>query len=298
MKHKTYKKLYMLCYDLHIQSFVDRIPDEIYLKLVYFLQCGYWFNIKNPQNYNEKLQWLKVYDRNSMYSKLVDKYEVKKIVKTKLGEKYIIPTLAIGESFIDINIAELPNKFVIKCTHDSGSTVICRDKNKMNWRKIQKKFDSLVKRNYFGYLREWQYKNIKPRIIVEKYIGKSNELPYDYKFFCFNGVPKVVMVAKDRETITKSNFYDMNFIRLPLKIENPNFDEPMNKPENFEEMIQVASILSKGIRHVRVDLYNICGHIYFSEMTFQHWGGFSHIEPPEWNKIMGDWINLEDNYGI
>lgn len=295
MNHKFYKKLYMLCCRVHIDSLLDCISDKTYLRLIYFLQCGYWFDIENPQNYNEKLQWIKLHDRNSNYSKLVDKYEVKKIVELKLGKQYIIPTLAIEKNFEDINISKLPKQFVMKCTHDSGSVFICKDKNQINWKKLQKKFVRMMKKNYYGYLREWQYKNLEPHIIVEQYIGKNDVLPYDYKFFCFNGEPKIVMVAKDRDTITKSNFYDMNFIRLPLKIENPNFDEVIRKPDNFDEMIKIARTLSKGIRHVRIDLYNISGHIYFSEITFQHWGGFSHIEPPEWNKIMGDWISIDDN---
>lgn len=292
MKHKTYKKLYMMCCRLKINFLLDRIPDKVYLKIVYFLQCGHWLDIDNPQNYNEKLQWMKVHDRKAVYSKLVDKYEVKEIVKEKLGEKYIIPTYVIAEKFEQINVSELPNQFVIKCTHDSGSTVVCKDKDQIDWDKIERQFAVLLKRNYFGYLREWQYKGVKPRILVEHYIGNDNILPYEYKFFCFDGIPKIVMIVKDRERKAKSNFYDLNFTRLPLKIENPNFSEEISKPKNFEEMLQIAIILSKGIRHARIDLYNIDGKIYFSEITFQHWGGISHIEPVEWNKIMGDWIKL------
>lgn len=169
---------------------------------------------------------------------------------------------------------------------------MCRDKSCIDWKKLRKDFNRLLKTNYYGYLREWQYKGVKPRIIVEKFIGSDTALPIDYKFFCFSGEPKIVMVAKDRDTITKSNFYDMNFVQLPIKIENPNFDDQIKKPDNFDEMVQIARVLSKGIRHVRVDLYNISGQIYFGEMTFQHWGGFSHIDLPEWDKTMGGWILL------
>ncbi len=296
MKHKTYKKIYMICCKLGLQHLVDSIPDELYLKLVYYLQCGYWPDFDNPVTYNEKLQWVKLYDRNPYYSKLVDKYKAKKIVESILGKSYVIPTLAVADSFDDIDIAMLPKQFVIKCTHDSGSIVICRDKEQINWRKMRKDFNRLLKRNYYGYLREWQYKNVKPRIIVEKFIGNKESLPTDYKFFCFNGEPKIVMVAKDRNTIVKSNFYDMSFKKLPLKIENPNFDVLIEKPDNFDKMVQVACLLSKGIRHVRVDLYNVSGHIYFGEMTFQHWGGFSHITTQEWDKKMGGWISIDDNF--
>ncbi len=294
MNHNTYKNFYRWCCRLDINPCLNRIPDKIYLEIVYFLQCGYWFDIEHPQTYNEKVQWMKLHDRNPSYTRLADKYEVKEIVKEKIGEKYIVPTLAVGERFEEINISELPNQFVMKCTHDSGSIVVCKDKNLMDWNKIGKKLDVLLEKNYFWYLREWQYKNIKPRILVEQYIGNNDGLPYEYKFFCFDGLPKIVMVVKDRENVAKSNFYDLNFMRLPLKIENPNFEDAVNKPQNFEEMLRIAGVLSKGIRHVRVDLYNVDEHIYFSEMTFQHWGGFSHIDPPEWDQIMGEWIKIDE----
>ena len=294
MKHMTFKKLYMLSSRVGISRFLDHIPDRTYLQLVYYLQCGYWLKIEQPETYNEKLQWLKLYDRNQYYVKLTDKYAVKDIVKAILGsDNYLIKTLAIGDSFDDINPKALPNQFVIKCTHDSGSTLICKNKNQLNWGRVRRVYSHLLNRNYYGYLREWQYKNIKPRIIVEEFISDNGRVPNDYKFFCFDGKPQMVMVAKDRESVTKTNFYNMRFERLNLKIENPNFEEYIEKPDNFDEMVKIAQVLSKGIKHVRIDLYNISGHIYFGEMTFHHWGGFSHIEPIKWDRIMEDWIQLD-----
>ena len=257
------------------------------------MQCGYWLKIEQPETYNEKLQWLKLYNKNPYYSKLTDKYEVKGIVKVILcSDNYLIKTLAVGDSFDDINLKTLPDQFVIKCTHDFGSTYICKDKSQLNWRKMRRIYSHLLNQNYYGYLREWQYKNIKPRIIVEEFISDDGRVPNDYKFFCFDGKPQIVMVAKDRESLTRTNFYNMRFERLNLRIENPNFEEQVDKPDNFDEMVKIAQVLSKGIKHVRIDLYNVSGHIYFGEMTFHHWGGFSHIEPIEWDKVMGDWIQL------
>lgn len=292
MKHNTYKRMmHLLCY-LHIDCLLRLIPDELYLKLVYYLQNGKWLNISNPTYYNEKLQWIKLYDRNGRMPIFADKSKVKEVVADIMGDKYIIPTLMVTEDTYSIDFSKLPESFVIKCTHDSGSAVICMNKRDFNWRQAQRRLEFLLKQNYYWYLREWQYRDIQPRIIVEKYIGSYKSLPDEYKFFCFDGVPKIVMVVKGREKIAKSNFYDMEFNCLPLKIENPNFKERLNKPCNFSEMICIAKELSKGFRHVRIDLYNISGRIFFSEMTFQHWGGISRIEPNEWNKILGEWIPI------
>lgn len=283
----------MWCQRHGIGKIIDKIPDMTYLKLLYFLQCGKWINIRNPQTYNEKLQWLKIYGRYERFSNLVDKVEAKKLVASVVGEDYIVPTYAIYESVDQIDVATLPQQFVLKCTHDSGSSIICLDKEKFDLEETKKKLEKAMKIDYSKYLREKQYKKIKPRIIVEKFMGINDKLPVDYKFFCFDGVPKIVLVAKDRDRMVKTNFYDMNFEKLPLKIENPNFEVPVEKPIQFEKMKCLAEKLSQGYSHIRIDLYNIGNRVYFSEFTFQHWGGFSNIEPDDWDKIMGEWIQIK-----
>ena len=291
MKHKTYKKFYMWCQRNGIGRIIDLIPDMTYLKLLYFLQCGKWLDIDNPQTYNEKLQWLKVYGGYEKFSNLVDKVEAKKIATSIIGKEYIIPTYAVYENVNQIDISALPQQFVLKCTHDSGSSIVCLDRKNFDFGRTKKKLEYAMKIDYSKYLREKQYRGIKPRIIAEKFVGIDNKLPMDYKFFCFDGVPKIVMVAKDRDSVVKSNFYNMNFERVPLMIENPNFDDSFKILSQFEEMKYLAGKLSQGYKHIRVDLYNVDSHIYFSEFTFQHWGGFSHIEPSIWDEIMGEWIH-------
>lgn len=291
MKHKTYKKFYIWCQRHGIGKILDQIPDKTYLEILYFLQCGKCFDIDNPQTYNEKMQWLKIHGGYEKFSDLVDKVEAKKIATSIIGEKYIIPTYAVYEKVNQIDISALPKQFVLKCTHDSGSNIVCLDKENFNFERKKKKLEQAMKIDYSGYLREKQYRGITPRIIAEKFIGVDDKLPMDYKFFCFDGVPKIVMVAIDRDSAVKTNFYNMNFERLPLMIENPNFEDSFEIPSQFEEMKHLVGKLSQGYKHIRIDLYNVSSHIYFSEFTFQHWGGFSHIEPSIWDEIMGDWIH-------
>lgn len=270
-----------------------KISDKKYLKLIYKLKINKKLNLKNPKTFNEKLQWLKLYDRKDIYTTMVDKHEVKKYVRDIIGEDYIIPTIGIYDKFDEIPFDELPNQFVIKCTHDSGGLVICKDKNKLNIKECEEKINKSLKRNYFYYGREWPYKNVKPRIIIEKYmVDESNVELKDYKFFCFNGVPKFLFVAKDRPHNTKFNFYDIDFNKLPFSQHYPNFNELIEKPLGFDKMVQFAKKLSKDIPHVRVDFYDINGHVYFGELTFYHFSGFEKFEPEEWDKKIGDMLKL------
>lgn len=296
IKHKTLKKIYRINSRLGFQYLVNLIPDRIYLKFVYWIQLAKRLEIEHPVTYNEKLQWLKIYDRDEKYVSLVDKYEVRKYVRNILGDEYLIPLLGVWDNFDEIDFTNLPNEFVLKCTHDSGGIIVCHSKNEFNKKLARRKLTRLLKNNYFDYLREWLYKDVKPRILAERLIsdgsGEGNRQLQDYKFFCFGGEPKLLMIVQGRFGVTKCNFYDMNFNLLDLKIGNPNFKEKIEKPINFSLMIDVAKKLSNGLKHVRVDLYNISGQIYFGELTFFHWGGFSTIEPIEWDKKMGEWIKL------
>lgn len=276
-----------------IKKLLKLLPDYIFLQIKYRYKFNKKLDLKKPQTFNEKLQWLKLYDRNPEYIKMVDKYEAKKYVANIIGEEYIIPTLGVYDKFEDINFATLPNQFVIKCTHDSGGLIICKDKTKLNIKEARKKINKSLKRNYFYTGREWPYKNVKPRIIAEQYmVDESGTELKDYKFFCFNGEPKLLFVAKDRPYATKFNYYDMDFKKLPFKQHYKNFNDYIEKPKGFEKMIELSRKLSKDIPHVRVDFYDINGKVYFGELTFYHFSGFEKFEPEEWDRILGDMLKL------
>lgn len=263
---------------------------------MYYARMGKRLDLNNPQTYNEKLQWLKLYDRKPEYTKLVDKYEVKKFVVDRIGNKHVIPTLGVWDSFEQIDFDSLPKQFVLKCTHDSGGLFICTDKDKLDIEVARKKINQSLRRNFYYFGREWPYKNVKPRIIAEKYmVDESGYELKDYKFFCFDGVPKALFIATDRQLKdedTKFDFYDAEFNHIPVVNGHPNAYKEIKKPESFEEMKRLASILSVNIPHVRVDLYDINGHIYFGELTFYHFSGMVPFEPDEWDYTFGSWINL------
>lgn len=272
------------------------LPDKIYLQIYYRRIFGRKLNLKEPKTFNEKIQWLKLYDRNPTYSKMVDKYEAKNYVENKIGKEYIIPTLGVWEEFDKINFSELPNQFVLKTTHDSGGVVIVKDKDKMNLVKTKKIIEDSLNNNYYLQGREWPYKNVKHRIIAEKYmVDESGYELKDYKFFCFNGIAKVMFIASDRQNTneeTKFDFFDMEFNHLPFTNGHPNSNKIIIKPKSFEKMKKLAEILSEGIPQVRIDFYDINGNIYFGEMTFSHWSGFVPFIPDEWDYRLESMINL------
>lgn len=273
------------------------MKDEEYIKLKYSLSFDKSLDLDNPSTYTEKLQWLKLYDQRAQYTKMVDKYEVKKLVSDQIGDKYIIPTIGVWDNFDEINFDKLPQKFVIKCTHDSGSIIICKDKDAFDKKKAKRKIEKSLKRNYYSISKEWPYKNVKPRIIIEPYIEdkKDRELR-DYKFFTFNGVPKVLYITKGRsaDEETTADFFDMEFNHLPFTIDHNMSKECPHKPKNFYLMKELAAKLSEGIPHLRVDFYEVDGNIYFGEMTFFHCSGFMGFNPSSWDEIFGEWITLPE----
>lgn len=270
------------------------ISDKLYLKTVYECMFSKKLNLDNPKTFNEKLQWLKLYDRKDIYTTMVDKYEVKKYVADIIGKEYIIPTIGVYDRFDDIDFEKLPNQFVIKCTHDSGGLVICKDKTKLNIKDARKKINKSLKKNYYYAGREWPYKNVKPRIIIEKYMeDKETKELRDYKFFCFNGVAEFMFLATDRQIgETKFNFYDMSFKLLPFTQGHPNDLRKIKKPVKFNEMKELAEKLSSNIPHVRVDFYEMNGKVYFGEITFYHFSGFIKFEPEKWDDKFGQLIDL------
>lgn len=312
--------------------------DGAYLKALFWLSLGYKLDLRNPKTFNEKLQWLKIYNRKEEYTLMVDKVEAKKYVASVIGEEYIIPTLAVYNRAEEIDFDALPNQFVLKCTHDSGGIVICKDKTKIDKEEAIRMLRKGLKRNYYWQNREWPYKNVKPRIIAEQYMAddgqglsdysckdslvtlnsvrvcgggdlavnqdfvvhltpcQEKEL-HDYKFFCFDGKPKVMFVASERYSPSgaKFNFYDMDFNLLPFTNGHPNYENPISKPAEFEKMKELAAKLSRGTLQVRIDFYDVNGHIYFGEITFYHWSGMTPFVPEEWDYKLGQLIKLPEH---
>lgn len=272
------------------------LPDKLYLKLIYRAKLHKRLNLDNPQTYNEKLQWLKLYDRKDIYTTMTDKAAVKNYVTKIIGDEYIIPTLGVFDSFDEIDFDKLPDQFVLKCTHDSGGLVICTDKSKLDKAAAKKKIERCLNKDYYKWGREWPYKNVPRKIIAEKYmVDESGTELKDYKFFCFDGVVKAMFIASDRgnpNEETKFDFFDTEFNHLPFTNGHPNSDKEIKKPESFDEMIRLAEKLSKGIPHARIDFYDVYGKVYFGEITLFHWSGMTPFDPEEWDYTFGSWIDL------
>jgi hypothetical protein len=262
----------------------------------YFLHFGKKINFQHlPQTFNDKLQWLKLYDRKPEYVQMVDKYEVRKYIADKIGEKYLISLIGVWDKFDDINFNDLPDQFVLKCTHNSGGIIICRDKRCFNMQYARRKMKSWLGHNFYYYGREWPYKNVKPRIIAEKYMADESGIELkDYKIHCFHGEPKIIQVDFGRFTNRhKRNFYSLAWEYQPFSLLYPTHQETkIKKPESLIVMLQLAKKLSQNIPYIRVDLYSIMQEIYFGELTFYHGSGYEKFNPPEWNKVFGDWLVL------
>lgn len=277
----------------------DKLSDEEYIKKAFKAKMGYPLDLENPVTYNEKLQWLKLNEHNPIYTTMVDKYLVKDYVAGIVGKEYVIPTLGVWESSNEIDFDSLPNQFVLKCTHDSGGIYICKNKDNLDLRAV-KKLEKRLKKNYYLHGREWPYKNVKPRIIAEKYMtnGGDDEELSDYKIMTFNGEAKILFIATDRQdptVSTKFDYFDMegNHLDIDLWV-YPNAKTPPPMPQHFAEMKMLAEKLSKDTVHSRVDFYESDGKVYFGEITFFHQSGFAHIEPASWDKTIGEWIEIKD----
>ena len=273
------------------------LPDDKYLKYRYRIQLGKNLDLDNPKTFDEKMQWLKLNDRNPKYTQMVDKYEAKKYVSEIIGDEYIIPTLGIYNSYDEIDFDKLPNQFVIKCTHDSGSIVLCKDKKIFDKEKYRDKINKALKTNYYHSGREWPYKEVKPRILIEKYMEdkKTRDLK-DYKFFTFNSVTKCIQVDYDRFTNHKRAYYDTSWKRLPFTTCYPSdYSIEIDKPDNFEEMKKIVDKITSTIENnkfLRVDLYSINEKIYFGELTFYPGSGFEKFFPEEWDYKLGEMIDI------
>lgn len=292
------KMLYISATNRGLTSWV---PDELHIRLLWRIKRGCPIDLKCPKTYMEKLQWLKLHDRNPMYTTMVDKLEMKSWVSKKIGSQYVVPVYSSWDCFDDINPSNLPNRFVLKTTNDSSGLSVCKEKSSFDWDSARQKVNASLRRNYFDVWREWPYKNVKPRVFAEALLEERGSCQdgvlTDYKFFCFNGVPKIMYVSQDASISPHTDFFDMNFNHLSIRMADPNADILPPKPKKFEEMKSLAAKLSEGIPHVRVDFYCVNDCVYVGELTFYHNAGFSEIEPEEWDQRMGDWIDLSLAYG-
>ena len=270
------------------------MDDEKYLRLCYKAYLGRELDLDCPTTFNEKIQWLKLHDRNPLYVTLVDKEKVKHWVASKIGSDHVIPTLGVWDSFNEIDFDGLPNHFVLKTTHDSGGVVVCKDIKTFDAVGAKRKLTRSLRRNFYYEKREWPYRDVQPRVIAEEYVEDYSGELRDYKFFCFDGEPKFMFMASDRfgEDETKFDFFDMEFNSISVKNGHPNSDGPIKKPVQFDQMRMFARQLSNGLPHVRVDFYEANGKVLFGEMTFYHWSGFVAFDPIEYDYIFGSLINL------
>lgn len=275
-----------------IHKYPNILSDKLYIETLWRMIMGYKLDLKNPKTYNEKLQWLKLYDHNPLYTTLVDKLRVKDYVKNKLGNDFIVPTLCVYKSVDDIDIEKLPERFVLKCNHDSGSVYICKDKSKFDINEVKAKIKKHLSHNFYWDAREWAYKKVKPYAFAECYLEDDNlDDLVTYKFLCFNSEPKLVYSTIKTDDIWE-NYYDLDFNILPIHRKWSNSKVQLMKPSRFDDMIKVARNLSEGIPHVRIDLYEVKGQIYLSEFTFYDWGGLIDFTDNKWNLQLGEWINL------
>lgn len=281
---------------LNYRKMLNWLPDKVFLKAAFRARFGRKLNLNNPKTFNEKLQWLKLYNRKPEYTKMVDKYLVREYVKEKIGEKYLIPLLGVWDDPEEIDFDELPMQFVLKCNHNSGiGMCICKDKNDLDISKVKEELKKGIDQNYYLTGREWPYKDVPRRVIAEKYmVDESGYELKDYKFYCFDGKVKLVMINSDRMSSekTKANYFDENYQPLDFVWGYDNAEEPPKKPEKFEEMKYLAEILSEGIPTVRIDFYQTPDGIFFGEITFFDGSGFDAIEPIEWDYKIGSWIKL------
>lgn len=286
-----FKKLILICSRI--------VPDKIYLKHHFYKSTGYKLDLDNPQTFNEKLNWMKLYDRNPLYTKLADKCAVRDYVISHIGEEYLIPLIGVWDNANDIDFDALPKQFVLKCTHDSGSAIVCKDKEKLDKGLAIEKLNKALKHNYFYYNREWAYKNIPRKIIAEEYVEDiADKELRDYKFFCFGGVPRMLYIAASRgKGELTFDYYDMDFNHLDVRQYYPNSKLQLHKPDNFELMKELAKELSKDVDNVRIDFYEANGKVYFGEMTFYNNGGTTPYTPREWDYTFGEWMILRKRIG-
>lgn len=285
-------------YRFALEAFQGRhrdVEDEEYLKRMYHGLTGKRLRLEHPVTFNEKLQWLKLYDRRPVYTTMADKYAAKQYIADRIGADYVIPTLGIWDRAEDIDFDALPSQFVLKTTHDSGSVVICRDKRTFDVKGAAETLNKSLNRDYYSLFREWPYKDIKRRILAEEFLDAGEEkVPNDYKVLCFNGVPKTISVHTGRFTNHRAYFFSPDW--KPMEIAFPPYvpDQSIEikQPEHLQEMLRLARTLSNGIAFLRTDFYEVDGRLYMGELTFFPASGFKKFVPPQSDETLGSWLTL------
>ena len=302
MKRPLYNAIHSLIFNPRhlvaalLYRFGGWLPDQLYLQWIIWLDCKRKVELDNPKRFNDKLQWLKLYYRDPLWTQMVDKYAVKEIVRERVGEQYVVPCLGVWNRAEDIEWDKLPDKFVLKTAHDSGNNgvFIIKDKSKIN-KKIIRKINQSLRRDTSLPGREWPYRDVPRRVFAEQYLEDQSGELRDYKFFCFDGKVKYLYVATERQSgKLKFNFFDMSFKPLGMWQSHLPSEKPIEKPEHFEDMKALAAKLSNGLPEVRVDLYEANGNIYFGEFTFFSLGGMGTFHPDEWDFIWGELIHLPE----
>lgn len=273
-------------------NMLNWMSDESYIKLAYKNTFGKKLDLNNPISFNEKLQWLKLYDRKREYITYVDKFAVREYIEKTIGKDYLIPLIGVYESVDVIPWGELPNSFVLKCTHGSGCNIICKDKNHLNIQEAKNKLNRWMKTNYFWNCREWPYKNVKPRIVCEEFITDKETTPDDYKVLCFNGKAKLIMVHIDRYGDHKLDNYDRHWNKTTLAKDGPMSDSVYKKPKQFDNMIRLSEILASNMSHARIDWFIVRDKLLFGEITLYEAGGFDHFDNKQDDDTLGSWIDL------
>ena len=297
---KWKKNPWQIAASMSKHGWLNGLSDKLYLSIMYRATFSERMNWEEPRTFSEKLQWLKLNDRQRVYTKMVDKYEAKQYVRERIGDEYIIPV--VGGPWNcpeEIDFKTLPDQFVLKTTHDCGGVVICRDKSRFDKQSAKRILREHLNRDYYLHCREWPYKNVQPRIFAEMYLSEQNgfEEIQDYKFFTFNGEPKLMYIASGRTYSQKgqvvyADFFDMDFNHVDLCIDHENAPVSPTKPKTFEQMVDCARKLAQGTKHLRVDFYEVNGHLYSGELTFFHCGGFQKFKTKDWEMVLGDWISL------
>lgn len=276
------------------------VPDVVHLKMAYHANLDKPLNLDNPQTFNEKLQWLKLHDRNPLYTTLVDKYRVKQWVAERIGERYVTPTYGAWERAEDIDLSALPERFVLKTNHDCGGIAICRDRATFDFEAAKRKLAKHLRTNYYWGCREWPYKDVKPLVFAEEYLeaGRSDGDMVDYKIMCFGGEARCAFTCTGRaEADLRVDFFDNDWNHLPFTRHYSNAEFPPEAPENLREMLSLAQELASGIPFVRVDFYEVAGKSLFGEMTLYPGAGMEEFDPEEWDGRLGSWIELPGGGG-
>ena len=279
---------------LQILKFLRFVPDKTMLRVEFLIKLRKWLNLKNPKTFNEKLQWLKLYNRKDIHTAMVDKIAAKDFVNDVIGEKYVVKTLGVWSCFDDIDFDALPDRFVLKCNHDSGSVLLCRDKATFDKDRARDVLTRALQHNAYYFGREWPYKNVKPQIFAEEFLQdhEFDFLPV-YKILCFNGEPKIIQtIQNDKQPNETVDYVDTEWNRLNIRQDYPNSDNVIAKPDQLDEMLQLAKKLSAKESFLRVDFYVVNEKVYFSEFTFFSDSGFGEFYPESWDTVLGDWITL------